>query len=122
MERGILKARNITVSTTSPETKKPIIVETVLSGKGDPGYSLTASASLPPSPSTIVSSVLKVMSSPLVVMIAESALALLKPAKLTPIAQEGGVLTPMSALGDVLIKRLKATGRFEVESEVVEQS
>lgn len=122
MERGILKARNITVSTTSPETKNPIIVETVLSGKGDPGYSLTASASLPPSPSTIVSLVLKVTSSPLVVMIAESALALLKPAKLTPIAQEGGVLTPMSALGDVLIKRLKATGRFEVESEVVVQS
>lgn len=55
-------------------------------------------------------------------MISESALALLKPTKLTPIAQEGGVLTPMSALGDVLIKRLKATGRFEVESEVVEQS
>lgn len=54
-------------------------------------------------------------------MVAESALALLKPTKLTPIAQEGGILTPMSALGDVLIKRLKASGRFEVESEVIEQ-
>lgn len=48
MERGILKARNITVSTTSLESNKPIIVETTLVGKGDPGYSLTASAYLHP--------------------------------------------------------------------------
>ena len=53
-------------------------------------------------------------------MVAESALCLLNPSKLSPLAQEGGVLTPMSALGDVLIKRLKATGKFEVDSEVLE--
>ena len=53
-------------------------------------------------------------------MVAESALCLLNPSKLTPLAQEGGVLTPMSAFGDVLIKRLKATGKFEVDSEVLE--
>lgn len=55
-------------------------------------------------------------------MIVESALALLEPAKLTPIAQYGGILTPMATFGDVLIERLKATGRFEIESKVIGQS
>lgn len=46
MERGSLEARNITVSATSPETKKAIFVETTLLGKGDPGYNLSASTFL----------------------------------------------------------------------------
>lgn len=52
-------------------------------------------------------------------MISEAALTLLDTAALTPFAREGGVLTPMSALGDVLIARLRKSDRFEFESAVV---
>ena len=52
-------------------------------------------------------------------MLSEAALCLLNPSKLTPLAQEGGILTPMSAFADVLIKRLKASERFEFETEVL---
>ena len=38
--------------------------------------------------------------------------------KLPKLGQEGGVLTSMSALGDVLVDRLERTGRFEQYSEV----
>jgi len=37
---------------------------------------------------------------------------------LPPLARRGGLLTPISAFGDVLIKRLEETGMFEVSSEV----
>jgi short subunit dehydrogenase-like uncharacterized protein len=50
----------------------------------------------------------------------ESALALLFDTEELPaLARKGGVLTPMSALGDILIERLKNTGRFEFTSEIV---
>ena len=54
-------------------------------------------------------------------MIAESALSLLNPEALPALAQKGGVLTPMTAFGDVLVERLRETGRFEFESGVVEE-
>lgn len=51
---------------------------------------------------------------------AESALALLfESERLPALASKGGILTPMSALGDVLIERLKDTGRFEFTSEII---
>lgn len=54
------------------------------------------------------------------VMISESALCLaLAQADLPPVAKQGGILTPASALGEVLIKRLEATSRMTFESEVV---
>lgn len=54
------------------------------------------------------------------VMISESALALVFDTdKLPALGRRGGVLTPMSALGDVLIERLKDTGRFTFTSEIV---
>lgn len=43
MQNGSLEARNITVSTVSSQTKKPVFVETAIFGKGDPGHTLTAS-------------------------------------------------------------------------------
>lgn len=53
-------------------------------------------------------------------MLGESALAILKDVdRLPALAKLGGVLTPMTAFGDVLIDRLRATGVFEFESEVV---
>jgi hypothetical protein len=53
-----------------------------------------------------------------VVEIAECALALaLEKDALPPLGRTGGVLTPASALGDVLVRRLEATGRFAFTSE-----
>jgi short subunit dehydrogenase-like uncharacterized protein len=54
------------------------------------------------------------------VMIAEGALSLLlAQSELPEWARKGGVLTPASALGDVLVKRLEASGQMSFESEVV---
>jgi short subunit dehydrogenase-like uncharacterized protein len=54
-------------------------------------------------------------------MISEAALALVFDTnKLPALARRGGVLTPMSALGDVLIERLKETGRFRFTSDIVD--
>ena len=56
----------------------------------------------------------------LTVMIAECALSLVSEADHLPaFAKRGGVLTPMTAFGDVLIERLKASGRITIESEVI---
>ena len=74
--------------------------------------------------------------SELLVMIAESALCLLLPLvsesknaihdkpkdnlhALPSLAREGGILTPMTAFGDVLLQRLEETGRFEFSSSVI---
>jgi short subunit dehydrogenase-like uncharacterized protein len=52
-------------------------------------------------------------------MIAEAALCiLLSHEELPELGKRGGVLTPMSGLGDLLIERLKATGKFEFESKM----
>jgi len=69
------------------------------------------------------------------VMIAESALCFLLPFvsesrdaihdkkdnlhALSPLARKGGILTPMTAFGDVLLRRLEETGRFEFSSSIV---
>ena len=69
-------------------------------------------------------------------MIAESALCLLLPLvsesknanhdkhkdnlhALPSLAREGGILTPMTAFGDVLLQRLEETGRFEFSSSII---
>jgi short subunit dehydrogenase-like uncharacterized protein len=57
------------------------------------------------------------------VMIAESALAIAMEKEALPaLAHQGGALTPMSALGDVLLRRLEHTGRFKFESGVVDEN
>lgn len=53
-------------------------------------------------------------------MISEAALSiLLNYTELTPLAHEGGILTPASALGDVIVKRLEKSGKFRFESEII---
>lgn len=52
-------------------------------------------------------------------MLAECALALLDTSKLTSLARQGGVLTPVTAFGDELVTRLEATGRFEFETSIL---
>ncbi|PFH52215.1 hypothetical protein AMATHDRAFT_57582 [Amanita thiersii Skay4041] len=107
MKDGYLIGTNLTTSASNP----PLQVKSVVRLKGDPGYLLTAA------------------------MISESALSLLLPPRssnssadstsysaiptLPLLAQKGGVLTPMTAFGDVLLKRLEDTGLFEFTSTVV---
>ncbi len=53
-------------------------------------------------------------------MVSESALALLLDYDSLPaFGRQGGVLTPITAMGDTIIARLRQTGQFEFESEVV---
>ncbi|OCH89442.1 NAD(P)-binding protein [Obba rivulosa] len=95
MQNGWVKATNYTSSV--PTSAQPALhVKSAMRGRGDPGYLLTS------------------------VMIAESALALLLDnAQLPPLAHAGGVLTPASALGEVLMRRLEKTGRVEFESVIL---
>ncbi|KAG8734901.1 hypothetical protein FRC10_011225 [Ceratobasidium sp. 414] len=72
-----------------------MVVKSVVKGQGDPGYYATAR------------------------MIFESALLLLDSKNLTPMGQEGGILTPATAFGDRLVQALEATGQFEASSEVL---
>ncbi|EJD08367.1 uncharacterized protein FOMMEDRAFT_101779 [Fomitiporia mediterranea MF3/22] len=97
LQNGYVKMQNISVSSPLPGTNKSLIIESFARGRGDPGYALTA------------------------VMSAEVALGLLAPReKLPAIARSGGVLTPATALGSALLKRLSASGRFEFENNVRE--
>ncbi|KAH7883385.1 Saccharopine dehydrogenase-domain-containing protein [Phlebopus sp. FC_14] len=94
LQEGSVNITNVTTSRPDSEGRT-INVRTTFLGKGD-GYLLSS------------------------VMISESAIALvLDRASLPPFAKRGGVLTPMTAFGDVLIERLKACGRISIESEVL---
>ena len=56
-------------------------------------------------------------------MISESALTLLLARDALPeLGRRGGVLTPMTAMGDALIERLEKSGRVTVQSEIVPPS
>lgn len=46
----------------------------------------------------------------LAVITAEAAILLLDPSQLSELAQQGGILTPMTAFGDRLLERLEKTG------------
>ncbi|KAG5653801.1 hypothetical protein H0H81_010471 [Sphagnurus paluster] len=106
MKNGYFVSTNHTVSTSTP----PVHVKTVFRGDRDPGYGATS------------------------IMLAESALCLVLPPMssnalhrpsdalprgLPALAVKGGVLTPMTAFGSVLVTRLLDTGRFSLESSVV---
>ncbi|KAL4261168.1 Saccharopine dehydrogenase-like oxidoreductase [Pleurotus pulmonarius] len=103
--KGYLEVTNVTVASSSPTgssdaspaKRKPIVVKSRIRGHGDPGYYLTS------------------------VMAAESALCIVfSYASLPPLARGGGVLTPVTAFGDVLIERLTGCGLFEFTSEVLQ--
>jgi short subunit dehydrogenase-like uncharacterized protein len=83
------------VNVTASDEPSPRYAKTVIKGRGDPGTLLTA------------------------VLVAESALTLLLD-ELPPLATVGGVLTPMTALGDSLIQRLRTSGRIEIETGLVD--
>lgn len=92
---GHANATNISTS----DGADPVYVVTHYKGRGDPGYSHTAA------------------------LLAESALSLLMPpppgTALPPLGRHGGVLTPSTAFGQVLIERLRLAGVAEITSELV---
>ncbi|KAI0076364.1 NAD(P)-binding protein [Panus rudis PR-1116 ss-1] len=102
-KRGYLELTNITTSSDHPAKN----IRTIIKGRGDPGYSLTA------------------------VMISEAALSLLLDNSELPAFSDtwrknseygvGGILTPVTALGEVLVRRLEKTGRMTFSTEVVDE-
>ncbi|KAF7362452.1 Sacchrp-dh-NADP domain-containing protein [Mycena venus] len=94
---GFLKVTNLTTAVPSPDRAAPLQAKTILVGQGDPGYKLTS------------------------VLISEAGLSLaLNPRDALPaIGRRGGVLTPATALGDVLVDRLATSGRVTFESKIV---
>ncbi|TFK25673.1 saccharopine dehydrogenase [Coprinopsis marcescibilis] len=112
MDKGYLHLTNISTAAPSP-SYPPLKVKSEIKVNGDPGYRLTAA------------------------MISESALSLLLPppsaspevkktynpfSALPPMAKQGGILTPMTAFGDVLIQRLRDSGHFEFNAVVFDES
>lgn len=95
LDAGFVHITNITTS-APVDSGRTVTVRTTFKGKGDPGYLLSS------------------------IMISEAALALVQDQDLLPpFGKRGGVLTPMTAFGDVLIQRLNACGRISIESGVV---
>lgn len=119
-KNGFLKVTNLTTAVAAPDGSAPLQVKTVMVGKGDPGYSLTSGA-LPSPLSESEDRSHSHVTLVYIALISEAALALaLAPREtLPPIGRRGGVLTPATALGDVLIDRLVASGRVTFESKVV---
>jgi hypothetical protein len=116
MKLGRFTVTNITSSVPTDAIPRTH-VKTVMRGKGDPGYLGSAGSCFH---YLFISCSSTILFHPAKVMISESALALVcSHDKLPNLARKGGVLTPMSALGDVLIERLQSTGRFEFTSEIV---
>lgn len=131
LEKGFLKLTNVTSAASSPDVQ----VKTVIRGKGDPGYLLTASKSS----CYLIIIKTKVSCVCLLVMISESALSFILPPPseskdlkppgqnnnihaLPSFARQGGILTPMTAFGDVLIKRLEESQRFSFSSSFIGHS
>jgi hypothetical protein len=117
MQNGHFVCTNVSTSSRNLLTGKPSYVRSIIRGQGDPGYLLTSS--------TLSSScsLFTEAHTGVIVMISECALALvLEKDALPPLAHHGGVLTPMSALGDVLVRRLERTKRFEFESSIVDEN
>ncbi|RDB25074.1 hypothetical protein Hypma_007419 [Hypsizygus marmoreus] len=112
-KKGSLEGINHTISTSNP----PVHVKTTLKGDGDPGYLLT-SIMISESALSLILPPTSVTSSP---SYTPSPDPKALPAGLSTLAHQGGILTPMTAFGDVLIQRLRETGKFEFESHIVEE-
>nr|XP_018261104.1 uncharacterized protein I303_06825 [Kwoniella dejecticola CBS 10117]OBR83262.1 hypothetical protein I303_06825 [Kwoniella dejecticola CBS 10117] len=86
---------NLSTSTPLPDGRT-VQISTTFKGQGDPGYLNTC------------------------YLLAESALALTLDKDKLPIpASKGGLLTPSIAMGDVLVDRLRKSGKFEISSEIL---
>ncbi|KAI9608996.1 hypothetical protein KEM48_003166 [Puccinia striiformis f. sp. tritici PST-130] len=84
--------------TTAHSVEDDVQVRVTMSGNSDPGYGWTA------------------------ISIAECAMTCVRAHnKLPALAQQGGFLTPATALGDALLERLEATGTTTIEKQVITQ-
>ncbi|VDB91334.1 unnamed protein product [Peniophora sp. CBMAI 1063] len=92
LKAGHLNMTNVTTAATSEGTH--VKVKSELRSKGSPLYTTS-------------------------VIVAEAALALLDPSSLPELARQGGVLTPMTAFGDVLLDRLENTGQWTLSAEIL---
>ena len=129
MKKGSLLATNITTSVPIQSDihnkAKPCIVKTTMEIKCEPGYLGTSSTSVssPLQPTPYSLSVLFHQLTQHIfvtlVMASEVALSLLHVPSLPPLAQHGGILTPATALGDVIVRRLTEAGYWEIGSTVV---
>ena len=114
-ENGWLHVVNISSTAPSP-TKPQTVVRTVIRGKGDPGYSLAAGTRMCPDHHVAIDA----DTCGVTVIVSESALALLLDSnRLSDWVRVGGVLTPSTALGDILVQRLETSGRMTFTSEPV---
>jgi hypothetical protein len=101
-ERGWTRITNISAADVpdGADGDVPITVVTRYTAKGDPGYSHTAK------------------------ILAEAALSVILPplpgTTRPPLARVGGVLTPSTAGGAVLVERLRKFGVAQIESEIVD--
>ncbi|KAI9067474.1 hypothetical protein FKP32DRAFT_264745 [Trametes sanguinea] len=94
LENGSFTVTNYTATASAPFAR----AKSTVHGKGNPGYLLTS------------------------VMAGESALCLLLDEESLPImARRGGVLTPATAFGRVIVRRLQETGRMRFDSEIIGQ-
>ncbi|TFK63996.1 hypothetical protein BDN72DRAFT_901918 [Pluteus cervinus] len=118
------EAYNESSSKDKKKKREAVIVKSVIRGKGDPGYFLTSimlseSALCLLLPSTTSTSSTTTSSKSSISSLTRSSWPLYAQArrKLPVLAREGGgVFTPATAFGSVLVERLRATGRFEFES------
>ncbi|WRT70025.1 uncharacterized protein IL334_007018 [Kwoniella shivajii] len=101
-EEDLFKASYIVenVSTSTPlPNGKVVKVLTTFKAKGDPGYLSTC------------------------YLLAESALSLVLPppegTSFPPLYKKGGLLTPSTAMGGVLVERLIKSGKVEIESRII---
>ncbi|OXG15298.1 saccharopine dehydrogenase [Cryptococcus neoformans Tu401-1] len=101
LKSGHYQVTNISTEESSAPGHKPVKILTKFDGEGDPGYLNTC------------------------YLLAESALALVLPApkgtSRPPLAKTGGLLTPATAMGDVLVERLRKSGKFQITSEVLSE-
>ncbi|OSC96784.1 hypothetical protein PYCCODRAFT_1249358 [Trametes coccinea BRFM310] len=94
LENGSFTVTNYTVSASAPLTR----AKSTVRGTGNPGYLLTS------------------------VMAGESALCLLLDEDSLPVmTRRGGVLTPATAFGRAIVRRLEQSGRMRFETEIVDQ-
>ncbi|KIL60119.1 hypothetical protein M378DRAFT_84153 [Amanita muscaria Koide BX008] len=109
MQKGSLIGTNLTTSSTQP----PVQVKSVIKITGDPGYLKTA---------TMISEcALSLLLPPASVRSGETTKTYSAIPTLPQLAQRGGVLTPVTAFGDILLQRLTDTGSFEFSSSVVDK-
>ncbi|KAK7052831.1 hypothetical protein VNI00_004150 [Paramarasmius palmivorus] len=94
LEGGHFRSVNVTTSAPTSSHPEGVKVTVTFTGRGDPGYLLSS------------------------IFMAECALVLLDTESLSDLAKQGGILTPATAGGDELVKRLQENERLSLVCEM----